>query len=155
MVELVDDHVVERVRIEASHVLAPPERLDRREQHIRLRRPVPARVVAERCIGPDRAECAHRLLEDLLAVGDEQDALDLRPVAVERAQPGLADARGEDDETCGVSVGAGLLERRERLTLDLVRLRRRWHRLGFEPGEVQRWRSAPFVRLDPCGIDVS
>jgi hypothetical protein len=57
-----------------------------------------AGVEAEACFGPDRAEGVSRLIQDLLAMGHEEDAAILGAVGVEGAKPGLAEAGGEDHE---------------------------------------------------------
>ena len=61
------------------------------------------------------AECAgkvlDRLAEDLLAVRDEEDALELGAVAVEGAEPGLAEAGREDDEARALSTPPASLAR--------------------------------------------
>ena len=53
-------------------------------------------------------------------MGDEEDAAVLRAVRVEGAEPGLAEAGGEDDEAGGVAFFPCLLERSQGLLLDGV-----------------------------------
>ena len=53
-------------------------------------------------------------------MGDEEDAAELGAVGVEGAEPGLAEAGGEDDEAGGVALLSRLLEGSEGLLLDGV-----------------------------------
>src|SRR5688572_19545362 len=93
VVELVDLDVVELIRVEAVQVMRTTQRLDRCEDDSRLGRLLRSRVLAEHCMRADGAVGAHRLVEDLLAVGDEQHAFRLRGYGVEGTEPRLAESR--------------------------------------------------------------
>ncbi len=121
VVELVHHDVVEGVAREALQVGGPAERLDRREQDVGVQVALLAHVEAEACAGADPAEGVSGLVQDLLAVRDEKDPAEALAVRVEGAQPGLAEAGGEDDEAGGVALLPCLLECSERLMLDGVR----------------------------------
>ena len=120
VVELVDDDVVEGVAREALEVGDAAEGLDRGEEDVGVRVPLLAHVEAQAGLGPDPAEGVPRLVEDLLAVRDEEDPAELGAVGVEGAEPGLAEAGGEDDEAGGVALLSRLFEGFERLLLDGV-----------------------------------
>ena len=51
---------------------------------------------------------------------DEEDPAELGAVGVEGAEPGLAEAGGEDDEAGGVALRSRLFEGLQRLLLDGV-----------------------------------
>ena len=50
------------------------------------------------------------MAQDLLPVGDEEDALRAEANGVECGEPGLSKSGGEHDKARGVAFGAGLLE---------------------------------------------
>ena len=104
VVELVHDDVVEGVAGEALEVGGAAEGLDRREEDVGVGVALLARVEAQAGVGADAPEGVAGLLEDLLAVRDEEDAAELGAVGVEGAEPGLAEAGGEDDEAGGVAL---------------------------------------------------
>ena len=91
VVELVHDEVVEVIPRELPQVLLAAEGLDGGEEDVGVLVFGRSRVLAEAGLGPDAAEGAEGLVEDLVAVGDEEDALVLE--AVEGAEPGLAVGR--------------------------------------------------------------
>ena len=111
VVELVDDDVVERVWREPLQVLAPAQRLDRGEHDLGVRVLDLAGVVAKPRLRADAAEGVERLVEDLLAVGDEQHAAELRPAGVERREPGLAETSRQDDQPGLVAGRPRVLQR--------------------------------------------
>ncbi len=102
MVELVDDDDVERVGSQAVE-LGAAERLDHRE-HVPARRDLAAAVLlAERAVLEHGAVGSHRLLEDLVAVRDEQEGeVGARAreqlLVVERGDHGLAGPGRRDHE---------------------------------------------------------
>ena len=101
VVELVDDDDVERVGGDLGD--AAGERLDAGEDVSPLARDVPADIqLAEGAVAEDLAVGAQRLLEDLLAVGDEEQARPFAPCTeaaiVEGGDDGLAGAGCGDDE---------------------------------------------------------
>ena len=98
----------------------PAEGLDRGEEDVGVRVSLLAGVEAQAGVGADPAEGVAGLVEDLLAVGDEEDPPVLGAVGVEGAEPGLAEAGGEDDEAGGVALLSRLLEGSEGLLLDGV-----------------------------------
>ena len=126
VMELVDDDVVEVIHSEALQVLRSAQRLDRREQHGRILVLLRAGELAHHATGPDATEGRQRLIEDLVAVCDEQDTLRLRWHAdlererhrVERRQPRLAEAGGEHDEPCAIAEFARAPQCCQRLALD-------------------------------------
>ena len=69
--ELVQHQVVEVPGAEAVQVPAPAQRLDGGEEDVGVRGPLGAGVEPQRGQGPDPAEGAHGLLEDLLPVRQE------------------------------------------------------------------------------------
>ena len=122
MVKLVDHDVVERITGELAEVPDARERLDGGEEDIGLRNFLVAGEEPQPRLGADPAEGGERLPEDLLAVRDEEDARKLRLRAVEGGEPGLPEARGEDDEPGTIALGPRPAERLESLALDGVRL---------------------------------
>ena len=78
VVELVDHDVVEVVGGEPVQVLGPRQGLHRCEEDLRIRITPLAHVASQRRAGTDAAEGTQRLFEDLLAMGDEQHALERR-----------------------------------------------------------------------------
>jgi hypothetical protein len=95
---LVDDDVVEPVQAEPAQVVRLSEGLDRGEEDVGGRVFLLSGVEAEVGFGADGAEGVEGLAEDLLAVGDEEDALRLEAVGVEGGKPRLSESGGEDDE---------------------------------------------------------
>ncbi len=72
-----------------------------------LSAPLSAGVKAEGGVGADPAEGVERLAQDLLPVGDEEDALRAEANGVECGEPGLSKSGGEHDKARGVAFGAG------------------------------------------------
>jgi hypothetical protein len=120
VVELVHDDVVEGVAREALEVGGAAEGLDRREEDVGVWLPLLARVEAQSGVGPDPSEGVPGLLQDLLAVRNEEDVAELGAVRVEGAEPGLAEAGGQDDEAGGVALRSCLFECLLRRLLDGV-----------------------------------
>ena len=85
---------------ELAQVLLPAQGLDRGEEDVGVVVPGRAGVLAQVGVGADAAEGGEGLVEDLFAVGDEEDAVEV--AAVEGAEPGLAQAGGQDDEAGAV-----------------------------------------------------
>jgi len=77
----------------------------------------------------DAAEGAEGLVEDLVAVGDEEDAV--VPDAVEGAQPGLPQAGCQDHEPGAVAGLSGGLELAQGLLLNGAGFGWRLHLLGW------------------------
>ena len=100
MVEFVNYYIVKLVSSKSLEMCVAAERLNRREQHLGIRPLLRPIVVSENRVRSNRAESAHRLAEDLLAVSDEQDTAEGRTAAVEGAEPGLPQAGSEYDEAC-------------------------------------------------------
>ena len=74
MVELVDDYNVEVIRLEMREV-SGVETLDRSKDVLEVKRPRSANpLFAEVGVTERVAERGQRLIEDLLAMGDEQEA---------------------------------------------------------------------------------
>ena len=96
MVELIHDDVIELLGVEPAQMFRPPQGLDRREQDVSFVLGLSG-VEAEPRFGPDAPERSHRLSEDFVAIGDEEHALARE--RIERRQPGLAKARGKDDQS--------------------------------------------------------
>ncbi len=120
MVELVDDDVVELVGIEAPKVAV--QRLHTGEHHVTVGVAFLAGEERELATGPNLAVDVSGLLEDLVAVSDEQDPSKLRSCRVEGGEPGLAEAGGHDDEPGAVPVEPGCGERAQRFDLHAPRL---------------------------------
>src|SRR4051812_18090114 len=95
---LVDDDVAVVVGAKAIDEAGRRGALDRREQVlVRARLDAPDQQLAERGILKDIAERAARLVEELLAMGEEQEARwdagpRALPVVIERGDHGLAGA---------------------------------------------------------------
>ena len=126
VVELVDDDDVELFGVERGDVVGV-DRLDRGEDVLPSGRPVAADPeLAEGAVAQHVAERGLALLEDLGAVGDEQQAgpveLGAEVAVVERGDDGLAGAGGGDDEVVGVALAALDLEPFEDLALERVGL---------------------------------
>jgi len=130
----------------------PAEGLDRGEENVRVLVPLLALVEAQVGVGPDPPVGVAGLVQDLLAVGDEQDPPELGALGVEGAQPGLAEAGGEDDEAGGVALRPRGFEGFQGLLLDGV---------GREDRGRLVWdldRGGPFRRFArraalPAGVD--
>ena len=154
VVELVNNNVVEGVRAEVSEARRLAESLDRGEEHVGGGVFVGAGVEAECGVGADAAEGVEGLAQDLLAVGDEEDALRAEAPRVECGEPGLTDSGGEHDEATGVAFGAGLLEGFEGLLLDVVGLGDLTGRLGrYADGELALFRALAAIALDPLRVE--
>ena len=80
VVELVHDDVVEGVAREALEVGGAAEGLDRREEDVGVFVPLLARVEAQSGVGPDPSEGVPGLLQDLLAVRNEENVAELGAV---------------------------------------------------------------------------
>ena len=93
---------------------------------------------------------AHRLVEDLLAVRNEQHALGLRIFGIECAEPRLAKPGREHNETCSV---AGLPRGVERSKCVVLHLVRRWYsyrQLDIDASDQRYGRKSPAsVALHP------
>ena len=76
--------------LELVEVALPTERLDGREQDLRIAILGGSAVEADARRGTDGPVSLERLAEDLFAVRDEENALELGAVTVERTQPGRA-----------------------------------------------------------------
>ena len=131
VMELVYDDVVEGVRRELAQVTSPAERLDRGEEDVGVGGLLVAGVEAEDRGRANAAKSLERLAEDLFAVGHEQHPSERWPIRVEGGEPGLPQARGQHDETCGVAVGPRPFERGEGFSLHLVRFWRRQRLRGL------------------------
>jgi hypothetical protein len=83
VVELVHDDVVEGVAREALEVGGAAEGLDRREEDVGVWLPLVAHVEAQSGVGPDPSEGVPGLLQDLLAMRNEEDVAELGAVGVE------------------------------------------------------------------------
>jgi len=153
-VELVDEDVIEAFGVEPLQVRLAAQRLNGREQHVRVRRLVLASVVAEGGGGANRAERAHGLREDLFPVGDEQHPLGLRALRIEGAEPGLAEAGGEDDQAGGVAGGTRRLEGRQRLLLDRMRLEGRADGLGEDTHNARRGGSLRWLYASTQSVSI-
>ena len=88
----------------------PCERLDAREHHAGVRLLLPAVVQAEVRVRLDPPEHVEGLAQDLLAVGDEQHAAELRPGGVERREPRLAQPGRHHDQAAAEAVQPGLFQ---------------------------------------------
>ena len=84
VVELVHDDVVEAVAREALEVGDAAEGLDRRKEDVGVCFPLLAHVEAQSGVGPDPPEGVPGLLQDLLAVRNEEDVAELGAVGVAR-----------------------------------------------------------------------
>jgi hypothetical protein len=103
-------------------------------------------------LGRIRRKVPDRLAQDFLPVRHEQDPTILRSVAVERAQPGLTQPRGENDQAGGVPGTPSCLQLGEGFELDGVRYRRRIGRWCNDAGNrilQPQDISAGIVCLDP------
>ena len=88
VVELVDDHDVEVVRAPSASSSAAVKALDRGEDVVESGRARSADpFLAERGVAQRVAECGQALVEDLLAMGDEQQAGPPQPLAERRRSP--------------------------------------------------------------------
>jgi hypothetical protein len=114
VVELVDDDAVEPVRGYAIEV--PVQPLDGGEDHVRFEVGSGAGRLAQRAFRMDLAEDLKALLQDLLAVGDEERPVSL--AAVERGEPGLPESGRHDHQPGAVTFGAGRPQSVECLGLD-------------------------------------
>jgi hypothetical protein len=47
--------------------------------------------------GPNPPECIYGLIQNLLTVGDKEDAAELRAVGIECREPSLSETSGEND----------------------------------------------------------
>ena len=111
VVELVDDHHVEVIGREVGQA-AGVEALDRGEDVLEALRPGAADpLLAEGGVAQGVAEGGEALVEDLLAVGDEQQAGAGEPLAeasvVDGGHHGLAGAGGGHEEVAVVALLAG------------------------------------------------
>ena len=106
VVELVDDDVVERVWREPLQVLATAQRLDRSEHDVGVRLLRICPCSGQGAPRADAAEGVERLVEDLLAMRDEQHAPELRAVRVERREPRLSKSGRQHDEAGLVAGGS-------------------------------------------------
>ena len=130
VVELVDDHDVEVSRVDAADVGAV-KALDRREDVLEAQGALPADpLLAKGGVAQCVPERGTALVEDLLAVGDEEQAaageLGSKPRVVDRGDHGLAGTRGRHEQVAMVALVAGehdLFEERflERAELELDR----------------------------------
>ncbi len=108
--ELIDYDVVEPLWRKPVQIRG--ERVDASEQHAGVRLLLPAVVQAEVRIRLDAAEHAEGLAQDLLAVGDEQHAAELRPGGVERGEPRLAEPSRHHRQAAAKALQPGLLQGR-------------------------------------------
>src|SRR6516162_10685062 len=100
--ELIDHDVVEPVG--GKPIQIPGERLDSGKEHAGARLLLPAVVQAKVRIRLDAAEYLEGLAQDLLTVGDEQHAAELRPCGVERGEPRLAEPGRHHDQAAGKAL---------------------------------------------------
>ena len=90
-------------------------------------------------------------------MGNKQDPLELGPRAVKSAQPCLSQARGQDDQTGLIAGKSRLLQSRQSLLLDLMRLRGGEWRLQSNVDSRPRWLRTPRavpgnpLRRENCG----
>src|SRR5690606_36470732 len=96
---------------------------------------------------------AEGLPQDLLPVRYEEHARVLGAVAVEGAEPGLAEAGREEDQAGGVALAPRFLESSERLQLNRVR-NGGWKGLGLHAGFHGGAGRAPLgIRVDPGSVE--
>jgi hypothetical protein len=118
MVELVHNDVVERVGPEQVQVA--PQRLHAGEDELCVRVPGVADKQPHRCVGDDVTKRVARLLQDLLPVSDEQDALCANFLDIKRREVGLAQPRRHDHQARLLPLIARDGQVGERFLLDLV-----------------------------------
>ena len=150
VVEFIDHDVVEMVSVELAQVTDAAQCLDRGEKDFRVRFFLGARVAAQLRFWADLAKGCHRLGQDFVAMGNEEDAARPGTDRVEGGQPGLAQTGGQHDKSGAVAVRSALRERFQCLLLDRVRL---WRRalLGDDAGsELRHW---PCPAAFGIGID--
>ncbi len=153
VVEFINHDVVEMVPVELAQVTDAAQRLDRGEEDFRIRLFLGARVAAELGLGAHLAKGRHRLGQNFVAMGNEEDAARLGTDRVEGGQPGLSQSGGQHDKPGAVAVRSALRERRQCLLLDRVRLWRRAFLGDDAGGELgHRPRPAAFrIGIDPGG----
>ncbi|MNE37361.1 hypothetical protein D3C80_1312090 [compost metagenome] len=105
MVEFVDHHVIEVLRREAFEMGDASQGLHRSAQHIHLAIALLAPIKTNPRGRPNAQEGFRRLIEDLLAMSDEQHPPRPELLGIEGGQPGLAQAGGKHHQAAAVALG--------------------------------------------------
>src|SRR5262245_36302019 len=95
VVEFVHDDVVETVPREALKMRLPAKCLDGTVDDFSFANFLCARVLPQHGVRADCAKSAHRLFEDLLTMGDEENPLRVGLLRIERGQPCFAESGRE------------------------------------------------------------
>src|SRR5262249_383931 len=119
--KLVDHDVVEDVPSKLVEVPSPAQGLYGREQHVGVAVFLFAGVEPQVCLGTDPAEGLVCLVEDLLAMRDEEHASVVGTTGVEGGQPRLPQARGQHDQPRGISLSPSTDQSVESFLLNGVR----------------------------------
>ena len=148
MVELVQHHIVERVRVEPLQMVSTAKGLNRGKKDVALAL-LDAVVTAHARLRSDPAERRHRLAQYFRAMSDKQHAVELQ--AVEGRQPRLSQPSRHHHQPGPVTSSARRRQRLKSLPLNAVGGRHRFRRVGAQclVGEFGQRRLFP-----PRGIGV-
>ena len=131
-------------------MLCAGQRLHRGTEHVDRNITALTLVEAHAAARPQPSEGRRRLVEDLLAMGDEEDTASAHASGVERRQPCLAESRRQHHQPAAKSCLASGSERHERLLLHRRRCgRRRKLLLRARGGTARRRYPALLVLVDP------
>ena len=132
VVEFVDDDVVEGVWGEPLEMFSPAESLDGRKHDVGVWVLRVAGVMAKTGLRSNAPEGVESLVQDLLAVGNEEHTAILGTVGIESREPCLSETRCQDHQAGLVPGCSGLLQRGERRSLHSCRCDRRLWGLGCD-----------------------